>query len=356
MDKIILEDVKQIVDNIRKGASILQGKTLMVTGGAGFICSYFLDVVSFLNENYFDKKCKLICLDNLISANKKRISHLLSKDYFEFIKHDISIPFSYPGEIDFIIHGASIASPSIYRKYPIETIDANVLGARYLLDLAKDKKVKSFLFLSSSETYGDPLPGNIPTSETYRGNVSFTGPRACYDESKRLTETLCMAFFRKHNIPVKIARPFNLYGPGQRLEDKRVIPDFINNALKNEPIVMYSDGSALRTFSYVGDVITGFFRILLSNFNGEAFNVGNDSREISMLELAKLINELFGNKLKIIHRISKDADYLKDNPQRRCPDLTKIRKLLNYEPKTDLRTGLRKTIKWAKETYNFKET
>lgn len=353
MDKIIAEDVQKVVYDIEENIPILEGKTVLVTGGSGFIGSYFLDVISFLNENYFDKKCRLICLDNLAVGDEKRIEHLLSKGYFEFIKHDISKPFLYNGDIDFIVHCASIASPTFYRQHPVETIDANVLGTRYLLQLAFEKKVKSFLYFSSSETYGDPLEENIPTPETYKGNVSFTGPRACYDESKRLGETLCIAFFTQHNVPIKIVRPFNIYGPGMRLDDKRVIPDFMNNALKDEPIIMYSDGKDTRSFCYITDAMAGFFKILLSDFNGEAFNVGNDSAEISMMELAEVVKEIFDNKIKIACKKNQDRDYLKDNPHRRLPNLAKIRKLLCYEPKIDLKTGLKRIAEWYKLTYNI---
>lgn len=341
---IIYEDVRGISEEIKKEASVLEGKTLLISGGTGFIGSYILDVVSFLNDNFFEDKCKIICLDNLSCSNESRISHLLSKDYFQFINHNISKPFFWPDEIDYIIHAAGIASPIVYRKHPIETIDVNVFGTRNLLELARDKKVKSFLYFSTSEVYGDPLEDKIPTPETYWGNVSCTGPRACYDESKRLAETMCLSFFNKHNIPVKIVRPFNVYGPGLRLEDKRVIPDFVNNALKNEPIVMYSDGTDTRSFCYISDAVKGFFKVLLSDLNGEAFNIGNDLEETSTRELAEIIREVFENKTEIIHQQNSDPDYTKDNPHRRCPDLTKIKELLNYNPKIDLRNGIRRYI------------
>ncbi|KKP43517.1 MAG: NAD-dependent epimerase/dehydratase [Parcubacteria group bacterium GW2011_GWA2_33_14] len=354
MDTTISEDVQEIANDIKDIALKLEGKTLLVTGGSGFIGGYFLDVISFLNEHQFLKPCKVICLDNLIVGDQKRFAHLLKKDYFEFIKHDISKPFSYDRPIDFIVHAASVASPTYYRQYPLETIDANVMGTRYLLQLAKDKKSQSFLFMSTSETYGDPNPENIPTPETYRGNVSFTGPRACYDESKRLGETLCMAFWQQYGVPVKIARPFNFYGPGLRLDDKRVIPDFVNNALHNQPIVMHSDGTDTRTFCYISDAITGLFKILLSDFNGEAFNVGNDVQaEVSMLQLANMIKEISGNNIEIIHKESTDKHYMTDNPRRRAPNLDKIKKLLGYQPTVDLKTGLKKSMGWYKSTYNL---
>lgn len=353
MDKIIFKDISRIGKEIKNEASILAGKSLLITGGSGFLCSYFLDTISFLNDNFFTTPCKLICMDNLITGNKERVSHLLTKNYFKFITHDVSKPLNYEDKIDFIIHGASIASPMTYRKYPIQTIDTNAFGTRYLLQLAIDKGVKSFLYLSSSEVYGDPTSEHIPTMESYWGNVSCTGPRSPYDESKRLAETLCMSFWRVYDLPVNIARPFNVYGPGLRLDDKRVIPDFVSNALHHEPIVLYSDGRASRSFCYISDAIIGFLKILLSGLRGEAFNVGNDSEEISMAELAGLINELCGSPLPVVYKKSEDADYVSDNPQRRCPGLGKIRQLLNYEPEVDLRTGLSRSIEWYKLAYNL---
>lgn len=348
MNNVILEDLQVIGQEIRRQAPLLEGKTLLVAGGGGFLGGYFLDVVSFLNENILKEKCRLICLDNFISGKKERVAHLVSKDYFEFINHNLVLPFSCQEPVDFIVHAASIASPAFYRKYPLETIEVNTLGTLHLLKLAKEKNVKSFLYLSSSEIYGDPPAEHIPTPETYWGNVSSVGPRACYDESKRLAETLSMVFFREYGLPVKIARPFNVYGPGLRLDDKRVIPDFLSNALKNETITMYSDGTDTRSFCYVSDAITGFFKILLSDFNGETFNVGSDVREISISDLAQVISGLFNNKIKVVHKSNPDSDYLVDNPHRRFPDLTKIRTLLNYKPNVDLQEGLRRLIQWYK--------
>lgn len=353
MDKTIEQDVREITDNIKEISGALEGKTILVTGGAGFIGAYILDVISFLNENSFKTPCSLICLDNLIVGDEHRISHLKDKKYFKFIKHDIAKPFSYEGKIDFIIHAASIASPPFYRQYPIETIDANVLGTRNLLQLGIEKKIKSFLYLSSSEVYGDPLPGNFPTPETYRGNVSCNGPRACYDEAKRIAETYCVFFSSKHGVPAKIARPFNLYGPGMRINDKRVIPDFVDNALRGQPITMYSDGSDQRTFCYISDAITGFLKILLSDSNGEAFNVGNASEEISMMQLAEMMRKIFENKIDIVRMESAEKNYTKDNPKRRIPDLTKIQTLLKYEPKINMETGLKRSIEWYKSNCNF---
>jgi dTDP-glucose 4,6-dehydratase/UDP-glucuronate decarboxylase len=351
LDKIILEEIRQIANKIKTEASVLERKTLLVLGGCGFIGSYFLNTIYFLNENFFANPCSLVCVDNLITGKKSNLAHLMEKKYFRFIRHDISVPLRYRGKIDFIVHAASIASPVTYRKYPLKTIEVNVFGTYNLLKMVLKQKIQSFLCLSSSEVYGDP--SIVPMPETYWGNVSFTGPRACYDESKRLSETLCMIFYNTYNVPIKIARPFNVYGPGLPLDDGRVIPDFLNNALRGEPIVMYSDGRATRSFCYISDAVTGFFKILLSDYNGEAFNVGNDWEEISINELANLIKELFEGKPEIVRRKSMDKNYLKDVPQRRCPDITKIKKFLNYEPEVDLKSGLRRLIGWYKLTYNL---
>ena len=195
------------------------------------------------------------------------------------------------GCFDFIIHAASIASPKYYRQYPIQTIDANVLGIHHLLDFAVEYPPESILFFSSSEVYGDPPPECIPTPETYVGNVSFTGPRACYDESKRLGETLCVNFHQVHKVPVKIARPFNNYGPGLKINDRRVISDFFRDVLADRNIIMYSDGTPTRTFCYIADALTGYLLILLSNAEGEAFNIGDDNPEISIKDFEENFNK-----------------------------------------------------------------
>ena len=256
-------------------------------------------------------------------------------------KHIIN-DIDYP-KPDFIIHAASIASPLYYRKYPIETIDANVTGLRNLLDFSKENHIESFLFFSTSEIYGDPDPAYIPTNEDYRGNVSCTGSRACYDESKRFGETLCVNYWQIHNVPVKIARPFNNYGPGLKITDKRVIPDFFRDVINNRDIVILSDGKASRTFCYISDAIEGYIRILLSNHNGEPFNIGAKNPEVSMGELAQHIISISGKNLDVKYQTSSDPDYLTDNPQRRCPSIDKAEKLLGYDPKINLEEGLKRT-------------
>jgi len=242
--------------------------------------------------------------------------------------------------VDFIIHAASIASPIFYRKHPIETMDANVMGLRHLLDAAMARPVESFLFFSTSEIYGDPDSASIPTPETYRGNVSCTGPRSCYDESKRYGETLCVNFCKIHRVPVKIVRPFNNYGPGLKISDRRVLPDLFRDALAGRNLVLLSDGLATRTFCYISDAMNGYLRALLSPHEGEPFNIGADQPEISMRDLAAMVIQVTGRPLCVEHRQSDDPKYLTDNPQRRCPSLEKSRRLLAYEPRVSLQAGL----------------
>jgi len=267
------------------------------------------------------------------------------------IQSDIILQKDFPVS-DFIIHAASIASPIYYRIYPLETMDANVIGLRNLLDFVAKNPCESLLFFSTSEIYGDPAQDAIPTKETYRGNVSCTGPRACYDESKRYGETLCITFAQQFKVPVKIARPFNNYGPGLKMTDKRVLPDFFNDILSDRNITLLSDGKATRTFCYISDAITGYLQILLSNYDGESFNIGTENPEISMLELAKMVIKLTGKNLEVIYEKSNDSKYLIDNPQRRCPDIEKARTLLNYSPKISLDEGLSRTLNYYLD--NFK--
>ncbi|MDC0273017.1 NAD-dependent epimerase/dehydratase family protein, partial [bacterium] len=239
------------------------------------------------------------------------------------------------------------ASPIFYRKHPIETIFSNITGLKGLLDFSvRNKNIDSFLFFSTSEIYGDPDSKNIPTKETYRGNVSCTGPRACYDESKRLGETLCVNYSKIHNVPVKIARPFNNYGPGLKLSDRRVIPDFFRDIIYNNNIVLLSDGSATRTFCYISDAIEGYLRILLSDHNGESFNIGRENPEMSMLDLAEMCIKVSKKKLNVEYQESNDLEYLSDNPRRRCPNIDKARELLNFNPKIPLLEGLERTYNY----------
>ena len=342
---IVKEDIAGINKNPANDFSDLEGSSILITGAAGFVCSYLVDVIAYLNETKFKDFCKIIAVDNFITGFPRNLGHLKNKPYIKVINKDVSEPFNVE-PVDYVVHGASIASPAFYRRYPFETMRVNVDGTWKMLDLARKHNVKSFMYMSSSEVYGDPLPESIPTPEDYRGNVSCTGPRACYDESKRFGETLSMNYYSTYKLPVKITRTFNVYGPRLYLNDKRVIPDLLSNALSNQNIILYSDGKATRSFCYIADAITGYLKVLLSGFNGDVFNVGNDQEEISMANLAKLIIGLTNPRLKVIHKKSSEKEYLTDNPQRRCPDLTKIKMKLKYHPEYSLKDGLKSTILW----------
>lgn len=365
MHRIIEEDCERIVRELDGGLAKLSGQTALVTGFAGFLGSYLTNVLLHANRTALrGKECKFIGLDNFSRGKPDWVSEIEKAPGVEILKYDASglLPRELENrEIGCIIHAASIASPTYYRLHPLETMDANVEGLRNLLcySLKHKSAVKSILFFSSSEVYGDPAPENIPTQETYRGNVSFTGPRACYDESKRYGETLCANYFRAHGLPIKTARPFNNYGPGLKITDKRVIPDFFRNIFAGKDLAIFSDGKPTRTFCYVADAVSGYFKILLSEHNGEAFNIGMQSPETSISELAekvvKISREVLGMDAKVEYEKNPEADYLSDSPSRRAPDISKAKKLLGFDPKTTLDEGLKRTALWYKDNHGGTE-
>jgi nucleoside-diphosphate-sugar epimerase len=339
---IVGEDVQDICERVGESLKRLEGATLLVAGGGGFLASYLLDAVIYANNNLLDEPCRLIALDNFVTGHPQRLAHLLGRPDFTFIRCDLTQPLDLNEPIDFVIHAASIASPKVYRKYPLETVEVNVAGTRNLLELARRAKVKSLLYLSSSEVYGDPPDDAIPTPETYRGNVSTIGPRACYDESKRLAESLGWIYWHQFDVPVKTVRPFNVYGPRLRLDDGRVIPDFLGDALKGRSITLYSDGKSTRSFCYVADAAVALLLLLLSSHDGEAFNVGHDE-EVAIESVAEMVNEIFGGEPGIRFAKSSDVHYLTHSPRRRCPDLTRVKRAIPWEPVVNLREGLRRT-------------
>ena len=347
MDKELIHNAGLIINSLEKLNHRFSGKSILITGAGGFLGTQFVYYFSSLNKSkILSKKCKLYLWDNFIRGVPKWMDNFKNDESIIIEKKDIIIDKDFP-EINFIVHAASIASPIFYRKYPIETIFSNITGLKNLLDFSVNNNlIESFLFFSTSEIYGDPDKENIPTSEEYRGNVSCTGPRACYDESKRVGETISVNYFNEYKVPVKIARPFNNYGPGLKISDKRVIPDFFNDVINNRNIILLSDGSATRTFCYISDAIEGYLRILLSDHNGESFNIGNENPEISMLNLAREVVKVSNKNLKINHKVSDDKEYLTDNPNRRCPSIKKAKKLLNFNPKIDLAEGLKLTYSY----------
>lgn len=306
-------------------------KTVLITGGAGFIGSHLCAL--FLSEGH-----RVICVDNLLTGNKKNLDPFLKNEHFLFVQSDVSKHIDISEEVDFILHFASPASPADYHAYPIQTLKVGSLGTHNALGLAKAKKAV-FLLASTSEVYGDPLVH--PQREDYWGNVNPVGPRGVYDEAKRFAEALTLAYHRSHGINVKIVRIFNTYGPRMRKNDGRAIPNFLSQALVNEPITVFGDGSQTRSFCYVDDLVRGIRALLFSNAT-EPVNIGNPN-EMTVLELAKLIIELTASKSKIDFR-----DLPQDDPKIRQPDITRARTILGWEPKVDVRTGLQKTIEYFK--------
>src|SRR3989344_1977505 len=339
-------DLSEICEAIKDDAKKLEGATVLVTGGSGFIGSYIVAAVDKLNSEYLKSPCTVISVDNHLVGKKNNLIKDIHSRHVKFITHDVCTPFNYEEDIDYIISAAGVASPVYYKKFPIETIEGTMYGVRNALELARKKNSKSLLYFSSSEIYGDPDPNFVPTPETYKGNVSSIGDRSCYDESKRIGETLCMAYYKVHGTPVKIVRPFNVFGPGMSGKDYRVVPTFISLGNRGNDLTVHDKGNQTRTFCYATDAVIGFFKVLLSEKNGEVYNIGNENNEINMKALADMIAEqVFSNKVKVT-LIQYPESYPQDEPRRRCPDLSKAKKMVGYEPKMDLKTGLKRFNKW----------
>ena len=300
---------------------------IVVAGGAGFIGSHLCDYL-------IEKGEEVICVDNLVTGNKKNIEHLLSNENFSFLEQDVSKAFSIEGDINQIYNLASPASPVDYQEKPLETLDAGSLGVKNLLELAKEKNA-SYLFASTSEVYGNPL--EHPQKETYWGNVNSVGPRSCYDEAKRFGEALCISYKRVHKLDVKIVRLFNTFGPRMRKDDGRVVPNFIDQALNSNPITIYGKGEQTRSFCYVSDMVSGVFALMNSKEQGP-INIGNPV-ETTILELAKKIIEITNSKSDLVFK-----GLPIDDPERRLPDISLVKEKLKWEPKVSLEEGLKKTI------------
>lgn len=354
---VVENDLDYIIRQASEEFGQMSGRRLTIAGGAGFLGYYLVQSALHWNAKHAGSPpIELIVLDSFVRGVPDWMTALDGNPQLKLVRHDVTQPLPKDlGDLDFLIHAASIASPIYYRQHPIETMDANINGLRHFLDYAmiqkqKGKPVQGILFYSSSEIYGDPSPEFIPTPETYRGYVSCTGPRACYDESKRYGETLCVNFTRQHGLPIKVARPFNNYGPGLKISDRRVIPDFARDILNGRDIVMLSDGAAMRTFCYSADAVVGYYKALVKGRPGEAYNIGVETPEISMLELAERMvtvgSELFGYRGRLVRKESEDKDYLVDNPNRRCPIITKARSELGYDPQITLDEGLRRSLVW----------
>ncbi|PWH15053.1 MAG: NAD-dependent dehydratase [Ardenticatenia bacterium] len=306
---------------------------ILITGGAGFLGSHLCDYLLARGH-------EVICMDNLITGSTANIAHLAGHERFLFIKHDVTNYIFVEGHLDAVLHFASPASPIDYLEYPIQTLKVGALGTHKALGLAKDKKAR-FLLASTSEVYGDPLVH--PQREDYWGNVNPIGPRGVYDEAKRFAEAMTMAYHRAHGVDTRIARIFNTYGPRMRLNDGRVVPNFVAQALRGEPLTVFGDGSQTRSFCYVSDLIEGIYRLLESNVT-EPVNLGNPD-EMSILEFAHKIIALSGSRSPIVFVQPEDAR-VRDDPKVRRPDITRARTLLGWQPQVSLEEGLRRTIEW----------
>lgn len=304
---------------------------ILVAGGAGFIGSHLCDYLLNVGHN-------VICFDNLVTGDIKNIKHNLEHKRFEFIKHDIVKPLKFSGKLDYILNFASPASPVDYMNYPIETLDVGSIGTKNLLELAKKKKAK-FLMASTSEVYGDPIIS--PQNESYFGNVNSIGPRSVYDEAKRFSEAVTMAYLREKLVDTRIVRIFNTYGPRMAPNDGRVVPNFIKQALTGQPLTVYGTGTQTRSFCYVSDLVEGIYKLMYSRVH-DPVNLGNP-RELKILEFATVITRLTGSKSKISYK-----PLPQDDPKQRRPDISRAKKELGWEPKVDLEDGLIRTIEYFK--------
>ncbi len=304
-------------------------KHAVISGAAGFIGSHFCD--RLLAEGF-----EVTGLDNFLTGSPMNIAHLEANPNFHFIRQDITEPFHIEGPVDYVLNLASPASPKDYLEFPIETMDVGSLGTRRMLELAQQKGAK-FLLTSTSESYGDPSVH--PQVETYWGNVNPVGPRSCYDESKRFAEALTMAYHRARGVRTSIARIFNTFGPRMKLNDGRVVPAFLDQALRGVPITIFGDGSQTRSFCYVSDLVDGLYRLLLSE-ERMPVNVGNP-REMTIREFAEIITEMTGSKGGVVYN-----DLPEDDPKQRQPDITRARELLGWEPVVTLEDGLARTVEY----------
>ncbi len=345
--QFIESDLDQVIADIRKEAKAFAGRRILIAGGAGFLGRYFLTIFKKLNEEILEIPCRITVLDNFRVADRNLLSSL--GEWCELVAADICRDPLPEGPFDWIIHAAGIASPFYYRAYPIETLEVATVGTQRLLQQAKDSHAR-FIYFSSSEIYGDPDPAHVPTQESYRGNVSTLGPRACYDEGKRVGETYCYIFQDYFGVHTNIVRPFNVYGPGMQKTDYRVMPNFAAQIAVGEPLMIYGDGRQTRTFCYVVDAMIGFLRVVLKGVPGEAYNIGNPTPEVSMIDLAAVFEEK--SPAAVRRQTTEYPDpYPADKPMRRCPDIRKARLPLDYHPRIGLEDGVGRFLSWAIPRY-----
>jgi UDP-glucuronate decarboxylase len=354
---LLRSDIDEVIDGLPMSFwAEFAGKRVLLTGGRGFLGRYFTDVFVRLNERVLEPEgeqpVELVVLDSLIASGAAGEAPLRAKNV-AFVKHDISEPFTPERPVDFILHAAGIASPFWYRKFPIETYRVAVRGTENALGIARRNPKCRMLYFSSSEIYGDPTEGHVPTSEDYKGHVACLGPRATYDSSKRMAETIVEIYQQQFGVQASIVRPFNFYGPGMQPTDYRVLPNFAARWVEGKPLHVYGTGQQTRTFCYVTDGIRGCLLALVKGHPGQAYNIGNPSPEIGMAGLARLVGEVTGAEITF-DTVDHPDTYPADEPQRRCPDISKAREHLGYEPQVALTDGLRRFFGWADVA--FRET
>ena len=343
-----LNDILEIVDGLKNERSNLKNKKILLVGANGFLGKYFVKVFEEIIEG---KKISFSvdCYDNHISSKKSEFKLLSKNKNIKFFNEDIN-NIKLKKNYNIIIYLAGIASPFIYKKFPLETLSVSYLGVQNLLEKAKKAKSK-FIFFSSSEIYGNPDSKNLPTKETFYGNVNSFGPRSCYDEGKRVGETLCYIYKNYFKCDVKIIRPFNIFGPLMNKKDYRIIPNIINKIINNKNILIHGNGKQTRTFCYITDAMIGFLKVILIGKPGTIYNIGNPKNEISMIKLVKIFDKLLKSK-NAYKLINYPKHYPADEPKRRCPDVSLSNKHLKYFPKVSVEEGITRTLKFNKISAN----
>ncbi len=322
----------------------LAGRTVLVTGAAGFLPAYMVETLLFLNEKRPDQKTRVLGLVRHEGRARARFAAYEGRPDLKLVVGDVSGPVDFGEPVHYIIHAASQASPKYYKSDPVGTLSANIAGTQRLLEMAREQGTKSFLFFSSGEVYGRISDAQVPTREDDYGPVDPMDVRSCYGESKRMGETMCVAWHAQYGVPARVARPFHTYGPGMSLDDGRVFADFVADIVAGRDIVMKSDGRATRAFCYLADAAAGFFTVLLKGTSGEAYNVGNDKAESSILDLALRLVALFPEKdLRVVQQPVPTDGYLQSKISRGCPEISRAR-ALGWEPTTTIEDGFKRTV------------
>jgi dTDP-glucose 4,6-dehydratase/UDP-glucuronate decarboxylase len=347
----VREDLPHIARALSGHVDALSGRRVLITGATGMLAAYLVDTIAYLNDSgAFSSPCHLTLLTRSAERATARLGHLARRADVQFLFQDVRAPLPSSVSADFIVHAAAPATPKHFLGDPLGSLDANTFALRGLLEHARSAPPASLLYLSSSEVYGTPDPDAIPTPETYVGRIDPLSRRAYYAEAKRAGETYCLAYHEVHGLKIKIARPFHIHGPGIRLDEGRVVPTLIGMGLADQPLALESDGRATRTYGYVSDATVALLRLLLSSHDGQAFNVGSDRPETSMLELAQEISRIFGRTEPVLVNRTPQKETGQGAPARACPDLGKLRKAFDFEPRVGLGEGLSRTIRWFGES------